>query len=289
MIQSEEEVLSIYNQLKSNNNGLPLKYREFIKASGVNKRALVKIFGSDAYTKLQKLAGDVPYKLNLEKAPIEKIMKAYGDLASEIIDSENQLPSYAHWAGKDLRPTESGLSKVHNIKWSEFPKKFYDYCEEKKSLTDQYQRLLNFIESLGMIERSNKVQSSQQKLYEFVCSELLSWSPALRRNREEAYKSELSNFLKQVKELHKDGHDVREEKGDSRCDIAIGSKIGIEIKKSPLLSEYDRCFGQIARHLKSYESVIVLIFDVPRQDQFEDFTQLVDRYYKNYVRVIKNC
>ena len=126
------------------------------------------------------------------------------------------------------------------------------------------------------------------KLFEQVCDVLLRWSPAIRRSSEEAYKSELSNYLKQSASVQIKKETIREEKGDSLCDIAIGQNIGIELKKSPSLADYDRCFGQIARHLKSYQRVAVVIFDVLRQEQFEDFCQMVDKYYSSSVRVIKN-
>lgn len=129
---------------------------------------------------------------------------------------------------------------------------------------------------------------SVDNLFVQVCDVLLQWCPARRRNSEEAYKSELSNYLKQSGPVQIKKKTIREEKGDSLCDIAIGQTIGIEIKKSPSLAEYDRCFGQIARHLKSYQKVAVVIFDVPRQEQFEDFCQMVDEYYASSVRVIKN-
>lgn len=135
---------------------------------------------------------------------------------------------------------------------------------------------------------SNTNVGSAGKLFEQVCDVLLKWSPAMRRSSEEAYKSELSNYLKQCGSVQIKKEAIREEKGDSLCDIAIGQNIGIELKKSPSLSDYDRCFGQIARHLQSFQRVAVVIFDVPRQEQFEDFCQLVDRYYSSSVHVIRN-
>ena len=287
-MNSTEDVLIKYNELKSGNDGVPLKYREFLEASGINKRALVKLFGANAYTKLQELAGDTPNKLNLKRTPLETIMITYGDLATEVISTEQRLPTASHWAGKDLRPTESGLNNVHKIKWSEFPSKFHKYCTGDNTLKSKYADLLKFIETSNIVEPKNKSSHSKNRLLSNVYTDILEWSPALRRNSEEAYKSELSHFLKQVKYLQKKGVDIREEKSDSRCDIAIDNKIGIEIKKSPSLSEYDRCFGQIARHLKNYKFVIVVIFDVPRQEQFEDFIQLVEKYFKDLVLVIKN-
>lgn len=126
-----------------------------------------------------------------------------------------------------------------------------------------------------------------EKLFEQICELLLLWSPARRRSYEEAYKSELSNYLKHCNSTQIKKNEIREEKSDSLCDIAVGSDIGIEVKMSPSLSEYDRCFGQVARHLKTYKKVAVVIFDVPRQEQFDDFCKLIDEYYSSSVHVIK--
>lgn len=144
------------------------------------------------------------------------------------------------------------------------------------------------IDNLSTDTASSTNEKGVGKLFENVCDVLLKWAPAIRRSSEEAYKSELSNYLKQPGSIVLKNKTVREEKGDSQCDIVIGNDIGIEIKKSPSLAEYDRCFGQIARHRKSFKNVAVVIFDVPRQEQFEDFCQMVDQYYSSSVRVIKN-
>lgn len=288
MKNSTEDVLRIYKDLKTQNNGLPLKYREFLSASGINKRFLVQVFGSNAYTKLQELAGDIPNKLNLEKTPLEKIMRDYGDLASEVINEEDRLPTSSHWLGKNLRPTESGLNRVHHIKWSEFSQKFYMYCSNNIGLRDQYKHVLKFIETSGSVVPIRKNITAQDKLFNIVYHEVIKWSPALRRNSEEAYKSELSLHLKQIHSIQKYNFDIREERGDSRCDIGISSQVGIEIKKSPSLCEYDRCFGQTARHLENYKFVLIVIFDVLKQEQYDYFCQLVDKYYSKRVRVLKN-
>ena len=286
MKHSRTEILSIYNELKSENGGVPLRYREFIKLSGVNRGELDSEFGASPYSKLQKLAGDIPNRLVLNRTPIEHIMTSYGDLAIEILETEGRLPVAAHWKERHLRPTESGLSVSHDIKWSEFPSKFSAFCNSQESFRKKYRKVLRAIAE--HIQEGSPEQARANPLFEKICTELRRWSPAMRRSHEESYKSELSRHLRQWKFLLTKGLEVREEKGDSLCDIGIGSDIGIETKKSPNLSEYDRCFGQIARHLKSFDSIAVVVFDVPRQDQFEDFCQLVDSYYGDPVRVIKN-
>ena len=71
---------------------------------------------------------------------------------------------------------------------------------------------------------------------------------------------------------------VNEEFGESNVDLLVRGKFAIEIKKAPSLGEYDRLLGQIARHLQHGESVIALIMDVPRDDQYNNFLLLIDEY-----------
>ena len=72
---------------------------------------------------------------------------------------------------------------------------------------------------------------------------------------------------------------VNEEYGESNCDLLVRGDFIIEIKKDPILGEYDRLFGQIARHLQHKPNVIVLILEATRKDRFDNFTELVDKYF----------
>ena len=64
-------------------------------------------------------------------------------------------------------------------------------------------------------------------------------------------------------------------------------KVAIEIKKDPQLSDYDRLFGQLARHLQHQLLVIVLILDAPSQDKFSNFASLVDEYLNRGAKQIE--
>ncbi|MGO9363468.1 MAG: hypothetical protein ACLP02_08400, partial [Rhodomicrobium sp.] len=78
--------------------------------------------------------------------------------------------------------------------------------------------------------------------------------------------------------------------GESQFDLLVERKYAIEHKKDPSLGEYDRLFGQVARHLQHQQKVIVLILEATRGDNYDNFTMLVDRYLnvdKNAVEIIK--
>jgi hypothetical protein len=84
--------------------------------------------------------------------------------------------------------------------------------------------------------------------------------------------------------------ELNEEFGESKYDLLVRKKYAIEVKKDPDLGEYDRLFGQVARHLQHQCKVIVLILEATRNDKYENFTALVDKYLnvdENSVEVIK--
>jgi len=73
-------------------------------------------------------------------------------------------------------------------------------------------------------------------------------------------------------------------------DEEIGLLSIIETKKDPQLSDDDRMFGQLARHLQHQLRVVAVIFDAPGEDNFSNFSLLVDSYLnkeKKRVEIIK--
>jgi hypothetical protein len=72
--------------------------------------------------------------------------------------------------------------------------------------------------------------------------------------------------------------------------LLVQREFAIEVKKDPDLAEYDRLFGQVARHLQHQCKVVVLILEATRNDKFDTFTTLVDEYLNvngNSVEIIK--
>src|SRR5262245_31102580 len=119
---TKEICVQKYNECKLSKNGDVPEYREFLEHAAIDKRHLVRLFGSSAYSKLQVAAGDAPNKLQLERTPVATIMRQFGDLVVEC----GMVPPYAEWDCRGLKPTDSGLNKTHGLKWSEFPEKFLE-------------------------------------------------------------------------------------------------------------------------------------------------------------------
>lgn len=273
---SKTELIQKYIEFKKINKRTPLT-KEFCKYAGIQYRKLIEIYGEDAFSQLQIDCGDSISKLNLVRIPIETIMRQYGDLALEL----GKLPSSSIWIHRKLHPTVSGLERPpHSIKWSEFPEKFKNWVESVG--VAEYEKVLEYINDAD-VNKKISIEKTDSVFIK-ILNDIRSWTPARRRNSEGEYKVELRKHLESLR------YNLNEEYGESNFDLLINKKYAIEIKKGPNLSDYDRLFGQLARHLQHQNNIIALIMDAPSEDNFKNFVVLLDKYLNmnnNLVEVIK--
>ncbi len=273
---SKDDCILKYAEYKEAYGTIP-KVRDFLKFAGIHGRQLTALFGRDAYSKLQRECGDEANKLDLERTPRETIMRQYGDLALKL----GEPPNSSDWMHHRLRPSISGLEKSpHFITWSEFPRKFTEWVESEH--VSGYEKALDYISKSAA--KSNVRAEEKDREFDRIVGDIRLWSPARRRNSEETYKTELRGHLRSL------GYEMNEEFGESNVDLLVGKRYAIETKKDPKLGDYDRLFGQLARHLQHQRCVVALIFDAPSEDNFSNFSSLVDSYLnkgKKAVEIIK--
>lgn len=241
------------------------KVKEFYEVENVTKRQFIKAFGNNPYSKLQAECGDTPNKLNLERTPTEQIYKQFGKVVRQL----GKLPTQADWFFFDCRPTVSGIEKSpHNIKWTELPKLFLDYAQDNSEWIDVIKILDVHIPS-DLKSQNKRIN----KEFENSLKKIGNWRPQRKRFNEEGYKIELRGFLQENNFI------VEEEKGDSNIDLLVNKNVAIELKKDPSRAEYDRLFGQIARHLMIYKYLIVVICDISNEDRYKQFLNTIDFVY----------
>ena len=161
-----------------------------------------------------------------------------------------------------------------------FPQKFSEWVESGR--ITGYDKVLEYIGK--SVEKSISSVGAKDREFDRLVDAIRLWSPARRRNSEGEYKIELRSHLKSR------GYEVNEEFGQSNCDLLVSKSYIIETKKDPQLSDYDRMFGQLARHLQHQLRVVAVIFDAPGEDNFSNFSLLVDSYLnkeKKRVEIIK--
>ncbi len=256
---NQEFYIKKYQKLKLAFGRTP-KVREFYKEDGINKRAFEKCFGNNPYSKLQELSGDKLNRLELERTPTKQIFEQFGNIVEEL----NKLPTQVDWSYFECKPTVSGIEKPpHNIKWSNLPMLFYDYAEAENK----------WEKAREIIEKSHKIKIQPEKLdndFQRCIDAIRKWTPLRKRFNEEGYKIELRNYLTENKIK------IEEEIGDSNIDLLANNKIGIEIKKDPTTSEYDRLIGQIVKHLMKFDFLIVVIVNNSNYDRHQNFLNMID-------------
>lgn len=120
--EAVNDALTKYRELKAALGHVPSS-REFYKVC--SKRALGAAFGGgSAYSQLQVLAGDKPKEFSSPKSSLDEILTQWGNLARETIRDFNKLPIQDDWARRGLKPTVSGITKTHQVHWSELPRHF---------------------------------------------------------------------------------------------------------------------------------------------------------------------
>ena len=269
-----ETCVQKYDECKVNNNGIIPEYREFLTYSGIAGRQLSRLFGSSPYSKLQTAAGDTPNKLQIIRTPTATIMRQYGNFVAEL----GIVPPYGEWDQRGLKPTESGLrAKPHNLRWSELPATFLEWVSTNK--------VAGFDKAIAVIANTVPTDASKSDKsdgsFTRLIKDIRSWTPARRRNSEAEYKIELRKHLESL------GHKMNEEFGESKYDLLVRREYPIEIKKDPNLAECDRLFGQLARHLQHQCKVVVLLMDATRNDKYDNFTALVDKYLNLGERLVE--
>ena len=250
-----------YQKLKEDLGRIP-KVREFYAVEDVSRSRFTKTFGNNPYSKLQEECGDIPNKLVLEKTPTEDIYEQFGSITRQL----GKLPTQADWSYFDCKPTVSGIEKPpHSIRWTELPSLFYDFAKSNSKWTD----VIEIIKD-AQPDLSKSQEKPLNKEFEKCIAKIKDWKPQRKRFNEEGYKIELRAFLQN------NNLPVEEEKGDSNIDLLINGVIAVELKKDPSTAEYDRLFGQIARHLTYYKFLIVVICDISNEDRYKQFLNTVD-------------
>jgi hypothetical protein len=128
---TKEYIITEYKKLKEH-LGEPPSSRVFFSETGIHKRYLERIFGSNSYSKLALECGDVANEFFKEKSDLEEILVKWGNLARSL----GKLPTTADWAFSNNTPTPDGIRRSHNVKWVDLPYKFLEYYSSKEEWHD---------------------------------------------------------------------------------------------------------------------------------------------------------
>lgn len=118
---TKEYIITEYKKLKEH-LGEPPSSKVFFSETGIHKRYVEKIFGSNSYSKLAVECGDVANEFFKQKSDLEEILTKWGNLARSL----GKLPTTADWTFSNNTPTTDGIRRSHNLKWVDLPYKFLE-------------------------------------------------------------------------------------------------------------------------------------------------------------------
>lgn len=152
---SKEKAISEYKRLKTILRKQP-SFQEFFKNTDITKRQIEKIFGSNSFSKLTKVAGDEPL-LPFHKRPDQwtedRVLQNWGNAVKKL----GHEPTQAEWSHNELTPSIDWY-RLKFGKWSDVPKIFKAYANNKPEWTDVL-RLLTPEEAI-LLEGSSSVAKS---------------------------------------------------------------------------------------------------------------------------------
>ena len=131
MEYTKDDIITEYKKLKDHLGKSP-SWTIFHKQTGIHKRHLEKIFGSNSYSKLVTECGDIPKEFFKQKSDLDEILTQWGNLARTL----RKMPTSADWAFNNCKPTIDGITRSHNFKWMDFPYKFIEFYSDKDEWKD---------------------------------------------------------------------------------------------------------------------------------------------------------
>lgn len=131
MKYTKEDIVSEYKKLRES-LGCPPSSAVFLAETGITKRTMEKVFGSNSYSKLVSECGDVAYDFYKQKSDLDEILIKWGNLTRSL----GKLPTTADWAHSNNNPTSDGIRRSHNLNWGDIAYKFLEFNSDKSEWAD---------------------------------------------------------------------------------------------------------------------------------------------------------
>ncbi|HET6256232.1 MAG TPA: hypothetical protein VFE32_19295 [Puia sp.] len=131
MEYTKEYIVAEYKKLKQHLGGPPSS-KVFFAETGIHKRYVEKIFGSNSYSKLATECGDIANEFFKQKSDLDEILLNWGNLARSL----GKLPTTADWAFNNNSPSADGIRRSHNLKWIDLPYKFLEFHSNESEWDD---------------------------------------------------------------------------------------------------------------------------------------------------------
>lgn len=261
----------MYRSLKAEVGTISLK--SFLEKYGdKQKPRLSKAFGGGYWGKLVESCGDTARTFSSEAVSLEAILDDYGKLTRKL----GKPAVSADWDYEQLKPTRGGMfDGPHKVRFGQLSQLFV----EQRGGHPEWEDVCALLRSKSTPKKTSNVLplpvARANGKFNGVLHSIRGWTPSERFRTEEGYQENLRSHLERA------GFKVRTQKGDSFIDLLVDDEVAVEVKKAPNMAEYDRLFGQIARHCDQYGQVIAVVCDVATADGFNDFNARLDKWLRS--------
>jgi hypothetical protein len=146
---TKEKIIAEYKKLKEHLGEAPSS-RVFFSQTGISQRQMAKVFGSNSFSQLAKECGDTVQEFFKPKSDLEEIFIQWATLARSL----KKLPTSADWTFNNCKPTTDGITRSHNLKWTDLPYKFLELFSDKVEWADVFDFIPNRSDNGQIVSKS---------------------------------------------------------------------------------------------------------------------------------------
>ena len=126
MTGTREDTIREYKKLRQEIGRTP-SAKTFFRESAVSARAAERAFGSSAFSKIQRAAGEEPRQFGIPgRSPVE-FFAQYGSVVRNL----GKIPSAADWIHLEISPHPDSSKKRLGLRWREIPAAFQEWAIDK--------------------------------------------------------------------------------------------------------------------------------------------------------------
>lgn len=131
MTYFKEDIINEYKKLKRR-IGSPPDSRTFYSETGISRHAAEVAFGREAFSKIQREAGDNPYAFGIPGRTPDQFFLVYGQVVREL----QSIPTRADWKHRRISPTADSYCRKLHLPWRAMPSAFLEWANDKPEWQD---------------------------------------------------------------------------------------------------------------------------------------------------------
>src|SRR3990172_9399816 len=134
MSYSQKEIIDKYRELRTKIERRPTS-KEFYSETGITKHVAEVAFGNQAFSKIQRAAGDEPHKFGIPGRSPDEFFQIYGNVIRDL----KEVPTRAEWKRRKAKPTADSYLRKLKVSWRQMPFAFQEWAIKQSGWEDVIQ------------------------------------------------------------------------------------------------------------------------------------------------------